>query len=138
MIDYSTDRLPTVEQVIALYAATTLGERRPIGEPDRVAAMLEHANLVIAAWDGDELVGLARSFSDFAYVTYVADLAVRESHQSQGIGKELLRRTQAAASPEAWLVLLAAPQAEGYYPHIGMENFTKAFVLRPGDRLRSA
>jgi hypothetical protein len=38
------------------------------------------------------------------------------TYQLQGIGREPIRRTHEAAG----LVLLAAPAARGYYPHIGM------------------
>ncbi len=134
MIAYRRDRLPSVAQVIELYAATALGARRPIAEPRRIEAMLVHANLIVAAWDGEVLVGLARAFTDFLYVTYLADLAVRESYQGQGIGTELMRQTQAAA-PEAMIVLLAAPSAATYYPHVGLTHHPQAWVLKPGDIL---
>jgi GNAT superfamily N-acetyltransferase len=75
-----------LDQVTELYRASTLGERRPIDDPAIVRSMLEHANLVVTAWDGALLVGISRTLTDFAYVGYLADLAVRESHQWQGIG----------------------------------------------------
>jgi GNAT superfamily N-acetyltransferase len=109
-----------LSQVIELYRASTLGARRPVDEPGRMACMLERANLVISAWDGATLVGIARSLSDFSYCTYCSDLAVHVDYQRQGIGKELLRRTQAAGQPAA-LLLFAAPAAVDYYPHIGFE-----------------
>jgi len=135
MITYRTGKDLDLDGVIELYRASTLGERRPIDDRERMAAMLRHANLVITAWDGDgdRLVGLARSLSDFAYVTYVSDLAVRLSHQRRGIGKELLRRTQAVSGPKTTLLLLAAPAAEQYYPHIGFAHHPQAWVLKPGD-----
>ena len=97
--------------------------------------MIARANLVFTAWDGDLMVGIARSFSDFAYVTYLADLAVRESHQRAGIGKELIQRTRDAAGPEAYLTLLAAPKAADYYPHIGFQPHYSAWIIRPGEPL---
>lgn len=121
-----------LDEVIELYRDSTLGERRPVGERDRMARMLSAANLVVTAWDGELLAGIARSLSDFAWTTYLADLAVRASHQRQGIGKELVRRTRAQA-PRATLVLLAAPKAEGYYPRIGMRHHASAWVLREND-----
>jgi len=108
MIHYGTDNDLDLDEVIDLYRASTLGERRPLGDRERMAAMLRNANLVMTAWDGGLLVGIARSFSDFSYATYLSDLAVRESHQRTGIGKELLRRTRQAA-PQAILILLSAP-----------------------------
>jgi predicted N-acetyltransferase YhbS len=97
--------------------------------------MLQNANLVITAWDGDSMVGISRALTDFAYATYLSDLAVRLSHQRQGIGKELMRRTQAAA-PQAMAILLAAPAAEKYYPHVGFTHHPQAWILRPGQQLQ--
>ena len=120
--------------MIDLYNASTLGERRPAGDRERMRMMLENANLVVTAWDGELLVGISRSMTDFAYATYLADLAVRVTHQRGGIGKELIRRTQCEA-PQASLILLAAPKAVEYYPHIGFAQHGSAWVLAPGKAL---
>lgn len=125
-----------VSQVIELYAASTLGARRPIGERDRFAAMIREANLVITAWEKDVMVGIARSLSDFHYITYLADLAVRVSHQRRGIGKELIRRTQIASGPQTNVLLLAAPAAEKYYEHIGFTHMPQAWMLKAEDSVR--
>lgn len=122
-----------LDQVIDLYRASTLGERRPLEDRSRMTAMLQNAKLVVTAWDGDLLVGISRALTDFSYVTYLSDLAVRLSHQRSGIGKELIRQTQAAAGPQASLTLFAAPAAVDYYPHIGFSHHPSAWVLRPGE-----
>ena len=54
----------------------------------------------------------------------MSDLAVDTSYQHRGIGKELIRRTQAAGGA-ATIYLFAAPAAVDYYPKIG-------FTERPG------
>jgi predicted N-acetyltransferase YhbS len=135
MITYLIGNDLDVDAVLELYRASTLGERRPIEDRERFAAILRNANLVITAWDGAQLVGIARAISDFGYVTYLSDLAVRVSHQRQGIGKELMRRTQAAA-PEAMLLLLAAPAAEEYYPRVGFTHHPHAWLMRPGETVK--
>ena len=132
MIEYRTGNDIDLETVRELYRASTLAERRPIDDTERFARMLRNANLVVTAWDGDVLVGIARSVSDFSYVTYLSDLAVRVSHQRRGIGKELMRCTQAAAS-QATLLLLAAPAAENYYAHVGFTQHPQAWLLPPGE-----
>lgn len=134
MIVYRLDVRPTLDQAIELYRASTLGERRPIDDRARFAAMLENANLIATAWDGDGLVGISRCITDFVWTTYLADLAVRASHQRRGIGRELMRRTQAAA-PQAKLLLLAAPAAQSYYPHVGFSHFDQAWLLKPEERI---
>ena len=135
MITYQTGHVPDLDTVIDLYRASTLGERRPIDDRERMATMIKNANLVITAWDRDLLVGISRALSDFSYITYLSDLAVRVSHQKKGIGRELIRRTRAAGGPKATLLLLAAPAAEKYYPHIGFQHHPQAWMLNPGDSL---
>ena len=135
MIEYRLGNTLDLDTVIELYRASTLGERRPVDEPDRMGRMLDAANLVVSAWDGGTLVGIARSLTDFCYCTYLSDLAVRLSHQRFGIGKELMRRTQAEA-PRAMLILLAAPKAVDYYPHVGFTRHESAWILRPGESVR--
>ena len=136
MINYQTGNVPDLDAVIELYRASTLGERRPIDDRARMAAMLKNANLVITAWDGSLLVGISRALSDFCYITYLSDLAVRVSHQKRGIGRELIRRTQAAGGPNTTLLLLAAPAAEGYYPRVGFQHHPQAWLLNPGDSVK--
>ena len=135
MIEYRTGNDLDLDQVIELYRASTLGERRPIDDRERFGAMLQNANLVITAWDGNLLVGISRSITDFNYFTYLADLAVRVSHQKQGIGKELMRRTQQFSGPKTNLLLLAAPAAENYYGHVGFTQAPNAWLLKPGQQI---
>jgi predicted N-acetyltransferase YhbS len=130
MITYRLGNQLDLDQVIELYKASTLGERRPVDDRPRMWEMLRNANLVVTAWDGDLLVGISRAFTDFAYATYLSDLAVRVSHQRRGIGKELIRQTRRHAGRDAYLVLLAAPKAIDYYPHIGFEAHPSAWILR--------
>ena len=139
MIRYQTGNHLDLDQVIELYRASTLGERRPVDDRERMGKMLANANLVITAWDDAALnqaalVGIARSVTDFCYTTYLADLAVRASHQRQGIGRELIRRTQDACSPQTRLVLLSAPKAVTYYPRVGFTRHEQCWQLEPGQR----
>ncbi len=136
MITYRVGNDLDLDQVIELYRESTLGERRPVESRRRMEAMLRHANLVVTAWDGDLLVGIARSFSDFAFVTYLSDLAVRLSRQKTGIGKELMRITQRESGPDAYVTLLAAPKAVDYYPRIGFTKHESAWILRAGEEIR--
>ncbi|HLY73317.1 MAG TPA: GNAT family N-acetyltransferase [Planctomycetota bacterium] len=136
MIRYKIGNDLPLDSVIELYHASTLGERRPIDNRERMASMLRHANLVVTAWDDGLLVGISRALSDFSFVTYLSDLAVRRSHQKQGIGRELVRRTQALGGKDAKLILLAAPAAEQYYPRIGFSRHPQAWILGADERVR--
>jgi len=132
-IEYRLGGALDLDEVLDLYRASTLGERRPVDDREVFAAMLDHANLVVTAWDGGLLVGIARTLTDFLYVGYLADLAVRASHQRRGIGIELVARTRERMGPRSMLVLLAAPKAVDYYPKVGFRRHESAWVLRRGE-----
>ena len=136
MISYRRGNDIPIAVLRDLYHASTLGARRPIDDDARFAAMFANANLVITAWDGDLLVGIARAMSDFAHYTYLADLAVRVSHQKSGLGRELIARVRAAHGEHTNLVLLSAPAAMEYYPKVGFTNVPTAFVIKAGEPLR--
>lgn len=122
-----------LDAFIEVYRASTLGLRRPVDDREAMAAMLHHANLVVSAWHDERLVGVARSFTDFLYIAYLADLAVHQDYQRQGIGMELVRRTRAAMGPASRIVLLAAPAAVEYYPRIGFTHHPQAWILHAKD-----
>ena len=134
MIEYRVNEQLDVDAARDLYRSCTLGARRPIEDEARFSQMMAGANLIVAAWDDKLLVGLARTLTDWSYVSYVADLAVREGYQKRGIGTELLRKTREAA-PQSQLVLFAAPQAVDYYGRIGFTRHPSGWVLKPDETL---
>lgn len=121
-----------LDDFVELYRASTLAERRPAGDRERMERMLAGSNLLVSAWDGALAVGLARSITDRAYCTYLSDLAVRSSHQRRGIGAALIRATAREAGPDAPVHLLSAPGAVEFYEAIGLERFPAAFRVAAG------
>jgi predicted N-acetyltransferase YhbS len=119
-----------VDEVLEVYRNSTLGQRRPIEDRARFTAMLRNANLVVVCRLQDDMIGIARSISDFCYATYLSDIAVSQNHQRSGIGRALIQATQREA-PQAKIVLLSAPAATEYYPHIGFNQHGSAWVLNP-------
>ncbi len=115
-------------EVLAVYRSSGLGERRPIDDTERMAAMVKNANLIVTCRLDGALIGIARSVSDFAYVTYLSDIAVDRAHQRSGIGRALIAATQEAA-PGVKIVLLSAPAATEYYPHLGFVQHNSAWTL---------
>lgn len=128
MIKYQIENNLSPQEFIEVLNKSTLGERRPVNEPERISKMLEYGNLIVTARENNVLIGVARSLTDFMYCTYLSDLAVDQSYQKKGIGKELIRRTK-LESPKAKLILLAAPKAVDYYPKIGMKKWDQCYVL---------
>lgn len=100
---------------------STLSERRPADDLARLQVMIDHADLLVTArTEAGLLVGISRTISDLHFCTYLSDLAVDKEFQQQGIGKRLIQETHQRAGLQTNLVLLAAPAARSYYPHVGM------------------
>ena len=116
------------DEFIDVLSRSTLGERRPIDDANRIQAMLQNANLIVTARIDGKLIGVSRALTDFGFCTYLSDLAVDEAYQKMGIGVRLIAETK-KHSPQAKLILLAAPAAVNYYPKTGMTNFTHCFLL---------
>ena len=128
-IQYESTRAISEDEFVDLLKRSTLAERRPVDDAKCIKAMLEHANLLCTAWDGGKLVGVARSVTDFEYCCYLSDLAVDETYQKKGIGRELIRLTQSRLGSQAKIILLAAPKAAEYYPRIGFEAHRSAWII---------
>jgi hypothetical protein len=106
-IHYHTNHPITADQFIELLRASTLGERRPLEDRECMEGMVNNANLTITAWEGER----------------------------QGIGKQLLRETQQQLKPSCKIILLSAPAAVDYYPHLGFERHPQAWLLTADKKL---
>ena len=126
-IDYGRESNLSAEELAGVFERS--GIRRPTHDLDRIARMAENANLTITARAGGHLVGVARSLTDFSWCCYLSDLAVDREYQRSGIGRELIRLTKAAIGEDTTLILLAAPGAMDYYPHVGFEPITNGWII---------
>lgn len=127
-IEYRINTPLTAEQLADLFRRS--GIRRPVNDLERLGKMIQHANLIITAWHGSRMVGVARSLTDYSYCCYLSDLAVDREFQHAGIGSELLHRSRAAAGDQSMLLLLSAPEAMDFYPRIGMEAVQNGWIIR--------
>ncbi len=128
-VTYQLEPDLTPEEFLDVLVRSTLAERRPVSERDTIRAMLKNADVIVTARLEGLLVGVSRAITDFAYCTYLSDLAVDVAHQRHGIGRELIRRTHEAAGLHTTLILLAAPKAQTYYPHIGMTKHESCWFI---------
>lgn len=129
-ISYCDDVRITPEQLAGVFQSS--GIRRPVEDLPRLADMLRHANLLVTAWDGNRLVGVARALTDFSYCCYLSDLAVDRRYQKGGVGIGLIRRVRAAIGEKSMLLLLAAPEAMQYYPKVGFEAVPNGWMIKRG------
>lgn len=129
MITYKDDQIPSSESIVELYRDA--GLQRPLIDLERITKMYQHSDIVVTAWDKNDLIGIARSITDFCYSCYLADLAVRKSYQGQGVAKNLVNLTKNIVGIQTTLLLLSSDNAIDFYKKIGFEHIPhKAFMIK--------
>jgi ribosomal protein S18 acetylase RimI-like enzyme len=129
---YALEPALSAIEFVDVLRRSSLAERRPVDRPETIAGMLAQADIILTARsEANLLLGVARAITDYHYCTYLSDLAVDRDFQRQGIGRELIRLTHEKAGLGTRLILLSAPAARDYYPHIGMRNHDSCWVFDP-------
>jgi predicted N-acetyltransferase YhbS len=126
-IRYQKNEIITAGQLAEVFRAS--GIRRPVEDKKRLEKMLKHADILVTAWDGERLVGVARALTDYSYCCYLSDLAVDEGYQHRGIGRQLVIEVEREIGEEAALILLASPIAMDYYPKIGFNRIENGYII---------
>lgn len=130
-IEFKLNEPISAEQFIDILRRSSLAERRPIEDLACMDGMVRNASLLVTAWDGAKLVGVARAMTDFHYACFLSDLAVDTTYQRAGIGRGLLERTRQALGPRCKIRLISAPAAAGYYARFGFTRNERCWELLP-------
>ncbi|WP_029186171.1 GNAT family N-acetyltransferase [Streptococcus suis] len=88
MITYKQHPQLDFQAVLDLYAS--VGWSNYTDRPAMLQKALEHSLFVLAAYDGDRLVGLLRAVGDGHSIVFIQDILVLPTYQRQGIGRQLL------------------------------------------------
>ena len=104
-IAYALEPHLTAQEFQDVLVSSTLAERRPADDLERLDKMLRLAQIIVTARDGEKLVGISRAITDYSYCCYLSDLAVHIAYQGKGIGKRLIEETHKAAGLHTGLFL---------------------------------
>lgn len=114
-------------RVATLYRRAPL--LRPTDDAARVEKALAGSDLILSAWVGGRLVGLARVLTDGVEVAYLCDLAVEPDVQGLGVGKRLidgvLERCRGAE-----LVLRDSSLSHEFFGRLGFAPVANAWARR--------
>ena len=133
-IVYAQDQNLGVEDYVAVLDATTMRSKRPLTNTARIGEMLANANFIVTAREDGVILGLARCITDFSWIAYCAELAVKESAQGRGVGAGLLKFIEDTLGPRVGLMLVSEPGAIGFYERIGMQRQDTGFFRTRLDR----
>ncbi|HFI0137091.1 TPA: GNAT family N-acetyltransferase [Streptococcus suis] len=90
MITYRQNPQLDFQAVLEIY--DSVGWTNYTDRPTMLQKALEHSLLVLAAFDGDRLVGLLRAVGDGHSIVFIQDILVLPTYQRQGIGRTLLEQ----------------------------------------------
>ncbi len=76
-------------EILKLYAS--VGWTAYTEHPDVLRKGFENSMLTLAAYDGEELVGIIRAVGDGYTIVFVQDILVFPEHQRKGVGSALLQ-----------------------------------------------
>ena len=110
---------PDMEQILALYSS--VGWTNYSDNPSMLKAAVDNSLKVLAAFDGEKLVGIIRVVGDGHSIIYIQDKIVLQEYQRQGLGKRLMLEIEALYSHVYQKVLLTddQPHSIGFYEGCG-------------------
>ncbi len=80
--------------------------------------------------DTDELIGFARTVTDYATTYYLADVIVDESYRGNGIGKAIVNAVTTDEDMKDLFGLLVTRDAHGLYEQYGFRKDGEKSMLR--------
>ena len=113
------------EEILRLYSA--VGWTAYTDNPGALEQGFRHSLLVLAAYEGDELIGLIRAVGDGATIVFIQDLLVDPAYQRQGIATALVRAVL-VRYPEVRQVELVTdntPKTIAFYKSLGFTEFSE-------------
>ena len=76
-------------EILALYAS--VGWTACTEHPDVLRKGFENSMLTLAAYDGEQIMGIIRTVGDGHTIVFVQDILVFPEHQRKGVGSALLQ-----------------------------------------------
>lgn len=121
--------LPEKEQILALYE--DVGWTSYTDEPDLLMKAIENSQKVWTLWEGEKLIGLARTIGDEATICYLQDILVLKAYQGRGLGGYLLKEIMKENKKIRQFVLLTddTEKTKGFYKKLGLSEASEYSCL---------
>ena len=113
------------KEILKLYSS--VGWTAYTDEPQTLKQGFQNSLLVLAAYEGEELLGIIRVVGDGATVVFIQDLLVFPEKQRNGVGtalvKAVLERYPVVRQIE--LTTDQTPETAAFYKSLGFSEFAK-------------
>ncbi len=110
-------------EIRALYQA--VGWKLYVADMAALMDSFSRSLLVLAAYEGDELLGIIRILGDGVTTALIQDVAVFPQHQRKGVGSALVRAVIGRYEKVRQLLLVTddTPETRAFYESLGFRNF---------------
>lgn len=112
-------------RILSLYGS--VGWTAYTDNPKALKKGFDNSMLVLAAYDGDDLLGLIRTVGDGAAIVYVQDILVYPEYQRKGVGSALLQAVLDRYSHVRQIVLATDNTSEtiAFYRSMGFQEMSE-------------
>lgn len=101
------------------------------GYTERMTKAFQNAGMVISAWDGRKLIGLAEVLDDGELTAYIHYLLIRPEYQGRGIGRRLLELVKERYKNYLYLLVISEEKKNvEFYKRCGFKEEEQATVLK--------
>lgn len=119
MIIYNTDKRIDYDKLKTLF--NDVGWNDKTADSNRLLLMVENSQIIVTAWDEDEMVGFARCTTDYVFNGQINNVVVDSKYRKKGIGKNLINLIF-NSSQQVTYMLMGSISNEGFYRSLGFED----------------
>ena len=97
---------------------------------ETIERLVRESTRVIAAYDGDALIGFCRVMSDASSMAWLGDVFVVPDYRGRGVGVELVREAVEHPDHRDLMWYLGTRDAHGLYAKFGFEPANERTMVR--------
>jgi ribosomal protein S18 acetylase RimI-like enzyme len=112
-------------EIIRLY--DSVGWTAYTADPEKLRKGFENSLIVLAAYDGEELVGIIRAVGDGYTVVYIQDILVSPGHWRKRIGRSLTEAVTERYRDVRQVILMTDdnPERRAFYDALGFSEVSE-------------
>ena len=118
MIKYNIDKRVDYNKLIILF--NQVGWNDKTKDLDRLKGMVENSQIVVTAWDEEEMVGFSRCTTDYVFNGQINNVVVDANYRRLGIGKALINNILNSSNQVTYM-LRGSIRNEEFYRGLGFE-----------------
>lgn len=127
MIKYNIDKKVDYNKLIILF--NQVGWNDKTEDINRLKDMVENSQIVVTAWNEEEMVGFARCTTDYVFNGQINNVVVDANYRRTGIGKVIINMIL-DSNKHVTYILRGSSKNEEFYRGLGFEDGPTSLVYK--------